>query len=284
MFVQHNNLRVVSPSRCWFPLVHPVLRVVLSQQVSSGKSTWSWWFSCSWRSASSALFCTGEGPSRDKWMSDVICPSVNVIWQYVEYLWSKLMLPVLYNGCGRMPQWQFIFTNRVPLPCAQFSVVFLIFNKTTQPPGPTNGTSIKQAPLLPPFSHQITGALWRNGRCPPTGSPTSPCKSRDCVDTAPTTFTNVLLESRPNDNVAHEIMWNRSVHVKITPWTHLFFSVHPLFICYLRYSLYSLWNRVTLLMLIVAFSCCGGIFRRVPLNFIALGLFVSSGGGSQASN
>uniref|UniRef100_A0A3P8TJD1 Zgc:110410 n=1 Tax=Amphiprion percula TaxID=161767 RepID=A0A3P8TJD1_AMPPE len=46
-----------------------------------------------------------------------------------------------------------------------------------------------------------------------------------------------------------------------------------LFICYLRYSLYSLKNRVLVLVFIVAFSCCDNLRRQVPLNFIALGLF-----------
>lgn len=51
---------------------------------------------------------------------------------------------------------------------------------------------------------------------------------------------------------------------------------YGLFITYLRHTLYSLCNRIGTLVLILLMACCDNLRRRVPLNFIALGLFVSA--------
>lgn len=50
------------------------------------------------------------------------------------------------------------------------------------------------------------------------------------------------------------------------------FCLWPL---YLLFTIHPLWNRVVVIVLILLLSCCDNLRRRVPLNFIALGLFVS---------
>lgn len=47
--------------------------------------------------------------------------------------------------------------------------------------------------------------------------------------------------------------------------------------CFLR-SRCSLCNRITTVVLILMMACCDGLRRKVPLNFFALGLFVSAAG------
>lgn len=69
-----------------------------------------------------------------------------------------------------------------------------------------------------------------------------------------------------------------------THWTQSFFLFTAFLFCHLRYTLFFLWNRATVLVLILVLSCCDNLRRQVPLNFIALGLFVSRSATSQASN
>lgn len=50
---------------------------------------------------------------------------------------------------------------------------------------------------------------------------------------------------------------------------------------YYLFTTRSIFSRIATLVLIMLMACCDSLRRRVPLNFLALGLFVSGGAGDK---